>query len=159
MPAHQPNQRSTANHEVKFLEDMIDHHQMAVEMADVCSDKAVHTELESLCDSIMSVQTAEIHQMQHWLQTWYGISYASEMNAGEEHMVDRMAAMSGAEFEMMFLEMMIRHHEDAIADAKAILDKASHQELITLARNIITSQQAEVEQMRTWLCDWYGTCR
>jgi uncharacterized protein (DUF305 family) len=61
--------KSTARFEVDFLMDMIDHHAMAVEMADMCIQKAVHDDLRAMCESISASQSAQIDQMQSWPRT------------------------------------------------------------------------------------------
>ena len=58
--------------EIRFLEGMIDHHAMAVHMSELLHLQATHSELRSLGDSIAVAQSAEITQMQTWLQQWYG---------------------------------------------------------------------------------------
>lgn len=59
--------------------------------------------------------------------------------------------------EKRFIEMMIPHHEGAIDMAKLADEQATHQETKTLAANIITSQQKEINDMRRWYKDWFGT--
>lgn len=61
------------------MQDMIDHHNMAVMMAGLCEDRAIHEELLALCDQIATSQSAEIEDMQAWLHDWYGINYEPEM--------------------------------------------------------------------------------
>ena len=151
--------RSASNFEVKFMTDMIDHHHMAVMMADMCIAKAIHPELRSLCENIRTAQMTEIEEMQAWLQDWYGITYEPMMKPGDEKMMERLASLSGAEFEIAFMEMMIKHHEKAIKEGRHCLDKASHAELRNLCENIIRTQSAEIARMQTWLCQWYGECR
>jgi uncharacterized protein (DUF305 family) len=55
-----------------------------------------------------------------------------------------------------FIEQMIPHHEDAIAMAELALVRAQHPELKGLAQNVITTQSAEIEQMRALYREWYG---
>lgn len=149
---------SAANYEIKFMENMIDHHAMAVAMGQVCLQKAVHEELRSLCQNIITSQSAQIAQMQSWLQAWYGISYQPEMKPGDQHMMDRLASLSGAEFEIAFMEMMIKHHEKAVREGRQCMAKAYHAELRALCENIVATQSAEIALMQSWLCDWYGEC-
>jgi uncharacterized protein (DUF305 family) len=151
--------RSAANFEVKFMTDMIDHHHMAVMMAELCITKATQTKLRSFCENIMTAQMAEIEQMQTWLQNWYSVSHEPVMKPADEKMMDRLASLSGAEFEMAFMEMMIKHHEKAIREGRRCLDKAYHAELRELCEDIIRTQSAEIAQMEAWLCQWYGECR
>lgn len=56
-----------------------------------------------------------------------------------------------------FIEQMIPHHEDAIYMAEIAVAKANHQELKTLAINIKRTQNEEIEQMKRWYRDWFGT--
>lgn len=56
---------------------------MAVEMAEICVDKAVHEELRSLCKNINATQSQEIETMQTWLADWYSVSYEPQMAAGK----------------------------------------------------------------------------
>lgn len=65
--------------------------------------------------------------------------------------------MVGGNMDRSFIEQMIPHHESAIAMAKLAKEKAKHDEVKTLADNIITSQSAEISSMKQWYKDWYGT--
>lgn len=151
-------ERSAARFEIDFMTGMIDHHMMAIEMATICLDEAVHDELRQLCEQIIVTQSSEIEMMQSWLSAWYGIEYEPSMSPGMQSRLDRLAALSGAEFEVAFMEDMIRHHEGAIREGGRCLDRASHAELIELCESIIVAQSEEIELMESWLCDWYGDC-
>jgi uncharacterized protein (DUF305 family) len=65
-----------------------------------------------------------------------------------------MSAMMG-QFDLMFIDMMIPHHASAVAMAQVALSRAEHPEIRTLAEDIIASQSAEIEQMRSWRDQWY----
>lgn len=54
-----------------FLQDMIVHHQGAVDMAKVLLKETKRPELQKMGADIVRVQTAEIAQMQQWLDTWF----------------------------------------------------------------------------------------
>lgn len=151
--------RATARYEIDFMQDMIDHHSMAIMMSEMCLEKAVHEELWTLCQEIITAQQQEITEMQSWLLEWYGVSYSPQMKPGDTRMMEKMEAMSGAEFEIEFMEMMIRHHLKAIREASKCVDRVFHDELREMCEEIIVAQAAEIEQMRSWLCAWYGMCR
>jgi uncharacterized protein (DUF305 family) len=72
--AASPADRS-ARAEVRFLEGMMDHHQMAVDMANDCLKKAKTESVITLCKNIITAQSAEIKQMRDWLLAWYQIEY------------------------------------------------------------------------------------
>ena len=73
--------------------------------------------------------------------------------------MERMAVLPPEEFEIEFMEMMIKHHLGAIRDASKCVDRVYHAELHALCEDIIVAQAAEIQQMRAWLCEWYGICR
>ncbi|MFP5327991.1 MAG: DUF305 domain-containing protein, partial [Acidimicrobiia bacterium] len=149
---------ATARLEVDFLGDMIDHHAMAVDMAEMCEDKAAHDELRSMCEEIATAQSAEIVAMQSWLQDWYGVSHAPSMPAGQMRRMEGMAELDPAAFEVEFMETMVRHHRQAVREAGQCVNRAGHADLVDLCENIIETQTHEIELMQGWLCDWYDRC-
>lgn len=152
-------EQPAAKFEQDFLIDMIDHHEIAIHMAEMCLQKAVHNELRAMCESIIATQTAEQELMQGWLQSWYGVSHTPDVKRGMMKHMERLESLSGAEFEVEFMEMMIRHHAGAIREGEKCVRKAYHRELIDLCHDIIAAQTAEIQQMEQWLCDWYSRCR
>lgn len=153
-----PN-KSIAKYEVRFMENMVDHHNMALEMARICLTNAVHPELRTMCEQVIAAQQEEITTLQRWLNDWYGIAgYQPKMSAGDMNQLDRLRALSGAEFEIRFMRQLIRHHQRAIQMASTCTERASHTELVDMCEEIIETQSAEIVQLRTWLCKWYGFC-
>jgi uncharacterized protein (DUF305 family) len=59
------------------------------------------------------------------------------------------------EFDLMFIDMMVRHHQGAVAMAQVALERAEHQELRDFAQQMIDTQQAEIDQLRAWRDAWY----
>lgn len=151
-----PDQR-TARYEVDFLTGMIDHHAMAVHMAMMCQEKASHDELRQMCEDIAASQQQEIETMQGWLRDWYGVAYAPEMRM--DGGMRRLMSATGADFEILFMESMIRHHTRAVREAETCQERAYHPELVQLCDDIETVQLREIETMSDWLCEWYDRCR
>lgn len=149
----------TARYEIRFTERMISHHAMAVEMATVCVANAAHGELRSLCQTILADQTREIEEMQAWLLECYGIAVEPESKRGDTRQIEQLAALAGAEFEIEFMDMMIRHHLQAVREASKCTERAHHEDLEASCEDIVTTQAGEIEQMRAWLCQWYGICQ
>ncbi len=87
-----PSEARIGRAEMRFMQGMIDHHQMALDMANDCLAKAVTERVRTLCQNVIDAQSAEIAQMQSWLQTWYSIDYVpmSMMD-----MMDMMGMMGG----------------------------------------------------------------
>lgn len=151
--------RQQARFEIDFMTDMIDHHAMAVMMASVCIDKEIRPELHQLCENIIASQSAEIEMMQSWLQDWYGVTHEPEMKPGDQRMMERMSELSGVEFEIMFMDMMIRHHRKAVREGETCIRRAYHPGLVALCHDIMQSQSEEIALMQSWLCQWYQRCR
>ena len=154
-----PAPPSARQFEIKFLKGMIDHHAMAVHMARACSTRADHPELKQLCEQIKTAQQEEIAQMQSWLHSWYWITHHPHMMPGDMSQMARMESMTGSTFEIAFLEMMIKHHSMAVRDAGQCARRASHPDLKRFCHDIHKAQEAEIAQMKGWLCQWYQKCR
>jgi uncharacterized protein (DUF305 family) len=139
--------------DVDFAQGMIPHHQQAVEMAEQAEGRAESSEVIDLAERIKAAQDPEIELMTGWLEDW-----GQEMPEGMDHsdmagmMSDDDMAMledaSGAEFDEMFLTMMIEHHEGAIEQAETELDDGQNADAKELAQTIIDTQQAEIEEMQ-----------
>jgi len=141
--------------DVAFAQGMIPHHQQAVEMAELAETRAEDPQVIDLAERIKGAQDPEIEQMQGWLEDWGqdemsddmgGMDHSSGMMS-EEDMTDLENA-TGAEFDEMFLTMMIEHHEGAIEMAQIELDDGQNPDAQELAQNIIDAQQAEIEEMQ-----------
>ena len=150
--------RAQARNEVRFMTEMIDHHAMAIEMAELCLSRAIHEELLATCQAIIAAQSQEIATMQSWLEDWYDVRYKPQMTSGMQRQMERMASMTGAEFEVAFMKSMIRHHWKAVVRASGCIDRAYHEALVDMCAEIIEAQVAEIAQLRAWLCEWYGIC-
>jgi uncharacterized protein (DUF305 family) len=150
--------RAGEHFEENFLMNMIDHHAMAVGMAELCDSRADHAELIDMCHAIVTAQTNEIEMMQGWLVSWYGYQHEPMMDPEDMDEMMMLESLSGMQFEMMFLEMMIAHHDDAVKATGPCTVGAQHDELVELCESIQTVQVDEIEQMQTWLCEWYDMC-
>jgi uncharacterized protein (DUF305 family) len=82
-----------------------------------------------------------------------GAGHGSMMAAGTPMM--GMAGMMDADFDLMFIDMMIPHHQEAIDMAQVVLNRSSNDEIRALAEEVIEAQQREVELMAEWRETWY----
>jgi len=144
--------------DVEFANGMIPHHRQAVEMADIALEKAKSTSVKQLATAIKAAQDPEIQQMSGWLTGWGkpvpspGMAHA--MPAGsmmtEQEMTD-LGKASGAAFDRMWVQMMIKHHQGAVAMAKTEQTAGESTKAIELAKKIETAQNAEIATMQKLL--------
>ena len=149
-----------AEFEQSFLQQMIQHHRSAVEMAKLVSDHTKRPELRELGDKIITAQQQEIDQMTKWLADWYKTSPKEVANeAADKEMKPHMSMLSGkhdADFDKAFLDMMPKHHHAAVEMAEQAEKKATHPELKEFAAKIAKDQQQEIKQMKNWAQSWFG---
>ena len=79
---------------------------------------------------------------------------SDHMSMSMNDMADELREKSGDDFDKAFLEMMIDHHQGAVDMARETLKGAKHQELKTMANDIITAQEKEISQMKAWQKEW-----
>lgn len=149
-----------AEFEQSFLQQMIQHHRSAIEMAKLVNDHTKRPELRELADKIIATQQQEIDQMTKWLADWYKTSPKEVANQkAEEEMKMHMPMLSekhDADFDKAFLEMMPKHHHMAVEMAEQAEKKATHPELKEFAAKIAKDQQQEIKQMKNWAQSWFG---
>lgn len=156
--------------DVTFATDMIPHHAQALSMVDLTMDRRLDPAVQQLTDDIRAAQTPEIEQMSGWLMDWdkpipetmrdhahgdmdsgsmdMDSDMPGVMSSEEMHELDKA---HGAEFQTMWLKMMVEHHEGAIEMAETEQDDGTFQPAIDLANSIEKSQQAEIDEMESLL--------
>ncbi|QIN84435.1 DUF305 domain-containing protein [Rubrobacter tropicus] len=146
--------------DLRFIDEMIMHHQMAIVSSEHMISDSDRPELRKLADDIQKSQSDQIGQMREWRQRWYpdaGPAYGTTGGTMNSGMMEGMAGGSmqesmGADVaDEMFLRMMIPHHEQAIEMSEQALDKAEHPEIQGLAKKIIDEQSAEIKLMQGYL--------
>lgn len=149
--------------DVSFATEMIQHHRQAVEVAELAADRASSQEVKDLATKIKAAQDPEIRTMSGWLTSW-GEEVPADMSGMEGHDMssgmpgmmssedmDKLGKTSGTEFDKMFLDMMVQHHEGAIEMAKTEKADGRYGPATKLADDVITAQTAEIEQMNKML--------
>lgn len=63
---------------------------------------------------------------------------------------------AAAEYDLQFIDTMIAHHQGAVDMARLIEGRSTRKELISLGTAIISSQQKEIEDMRSWRERWFA---
>jgi uncharacterized protein (DUF305 family) len=149
-------QEMQVNSEFEYLTKMIPHHQEAVETAKVVLAHTERPEMQQFMEDIIQVQTAEIEQMQQWLNEWYP---GQDTSVTYTPMMRDLNQLQGNELDQAFLEDMVMHHMGAVMMSRMLLnrDLVEHPSVGPFAEQIAVSQRQEIGQMRTWLQDWFGT--
>jgi uncharacterized protein (DUF305 family) len=159
-----PAEAAASDADVTFTQNMIPHHQQAIEMAKLVDSHTDRPELHKLADSIETSQSQEITQMRGWLRSWGKPATPSEGHGGHgdtempgmmsEADMRRLMEATGAEFDLAFVEMMAAHHQGAIDMANTELKDGSLPEATRLAQQIIDTQQQEIDQLQRWRTEW-----
>lgn len=159
-----------------FATEMIQHHAQALAMADLSVGRDLDAEFEIVIEAIRMAQAPEIETMTDWLVDWdepvpatvndhanaedgeHDMEGMEEDDTGmdmpgmmsDEQMAE-LEAVSDAEFEAMFLTMMIEHHAGAIEMAETEQQAGQYSPAIKLAQDIEATQTAEIDTMEALL--------
>ncbi|MFD8888731.1 DUF305 domain-containing protein, partial [Streptomyces erythrochromogenes] len=139
-----------------FAKGMVPHHRQAVEMADLAPSRARSAEVKKLAEDIRKAQDPEIKTLSGWLASWgeqvpaegamdHSAHGTSGMMTAEQ--MDKLKNASGAAFDTAFMELMVEHHEGAVAMAKTEQAQGAFPAAKAMAEAIVTSQSAEIAQM------------
>ncbi|MEH3034822.1 MAG: DUF305 domain-containing protein [Aeromicrobium erythreum] len=159
--------------DVTFAQQMVPHHEQAVEMADLALDpqRDASAPVRTLATQIKKAQGPEIRQMKDWLDEWdaedesndpmegmdHGSGHGDHGDQGSGHMMEgmmsdadmsRLEAARGTAFDRLWLSMMIEHHEGAITMSRTEVKDGENDDAKQLARDIIATQQREITRMK-----------
>ena len=163
-----------------FARDMGDHHQQAVDMAFVIRERSNDEAVRGLAFDIINTQATQRGMMMGWLQQWSlpqtttqpalawmngntgstGHKMSSMEMSGDRmpgmaspEEIDKLKGLTGKEADILFMQLMIRHHTGGIAMAKGLLERSNRPEVRTLAQSIVNGQQVEIDLLKNMLRD------
>lgn len=158
--------------DVAFSADMIQHHAQALAMVDLTLNRPLDPEVAELAEQIRDAQAPEIELFGDWLVEWDAEvpeTVRDHGNAGHDTdalndsmdsdmpgamTADDLAALgnaSDADFQSMWLEMMVEHHEGAVTMARAETEDGRYQPAVKLAESIVSSQSKQIDTMEDLL--------
>jgi uncharacterized protein (DUF305 family) len=151
--------------DVQFVQDMIPHHNQAMQMAELVGDRTNRSELLDVSGRIDASQEDEIKFMQQWLDergeavpdpTAHDAMHTSHDMAGmaSPQQMSELADGEGMAFDRLFLQLMIAHHEGAVKMVEELLDQpgsAYDPVLFEFANDVTNDQTAEIERMNALL--------
>jgi uncharacterized protein (DUF305 family) len=149
---------NSAYSDVRFLDHMTAHHQMAVDMARAVGDRGASPDVRAMAQAVIRDQTAEIDSMRAWRARWFpdepaadSISAHGMAMMGMAMDMDALTAASGAELDRQFLAGMIPHHAGAIIMAAHAQMSSGRPEIRDFARSLISAQAREIGRMEATL--------
>ncbi|MBL4818825.1 MAG: DUF305 domain-containing protein [Deltaproteobacteria bacterium] len=151
--------------DAQFMKDMIPHHHQAIEMAELVADRTNLQEINDVAGRINASQEDEIKFMQQWLRergepvpepTAHDAMHTSHEMAGmaSPEQMAKLANLKGTEFDRLFLELMIVHHEGAVKMVEKLLEQpgsAYDTVLFQFTDDITNDQTTEIERMNAVL--------
>jgi uncharacterized protein (DUF305 family) len=135
----------------QFIDTMVQHHQLEIELARIALTRAQHDELRALAQEIVDSQTVEINDMQEWRQDWFGSRATPPMGGAAE-----IAALRAAPepFDIAFIDTLLPLHQQAIDLANRAILEAGQQDVLDLAGAILASHSRQSLLLHSWRRDW-----
>lgn len=155
--------------DIGFAQDMSNHHQQAVEMAAYARDNSTNKYVVQLAYDIEQNQSLEEGEMTGWLDTWGRTRYNAHpmLWMGAEHaqhvvnglmpgmatpaQLAQLQSSHGRALDVLFLQLMIHHHQGGAPMAQYALQHASLDYVRTLAGHMLANQNTETIQMEQLL--------
>ena len=140
--------------DVTFAMGMVPHHKQAVEMVDmILAKEGIDAKVIDIATRIKAAQEPEIKELTSWLEAWGspmgsmpGMSgMGGGMMSGDD--MDKLDAATGVAASKLFLEQMTTHHKGAVTMAESEVTDGENPAAISLAKDIVSSQTAEITEM------------
>jgi uncharacterized protein (DUF305 family) len=144
---------ASVDSEHAFLVEMVAHHEEAIDAAGELA-RSERPAMRAFGSRIIESQSAQVQQMQAWLDAWYA-DRSDEVDY--DPMMRDLDDLSGDELDEAFLSDMIGHHMGAVMMSQQLImrDLADHAAVDRLAEDIRDEQTREIAMMRRWLRDWF----
>lgn len=146
-----------------FATNMIPHHEQAIELAALAPQHSSNADLIALAAKISAEQEPEIKALRVFLVQWdenpqdnqnnmsHGEGGGTMAGMVDEATMTKLQSLQGAEFDTLWLQSMISHHQGAIEMAKAEVTNGQNDDIKRMAQTMVDTQQAEITQMNQML--------
>lgn len=130
--------------ETEFMDRMIAHHEMGIRMGDEALQKAQHKELRDFAKRMQQAQRKDIEQL--------------KQQGGSKPEMD-MSSMpqipAGKDFDRLWIESIMMHHQAALAMGAIALAGATNDERRTLIQKIQDEQRQDLKKLKSWHQSWF----
>ncbi|MDL2078328.1 DUF305 domain-containing protein [Streptomyces sp. GXMU-J15] len=140
--------------DVTFAQMMIPHHEQALEMAELADGRASDAAVKDIAERIERAQEPEIRTMKGWLEDWdqpvsgHGAGHGGGHGMMSGSDMAGLKGLKGTAFDKAFAELMIEHHNGAIAMAEEEKEKGENADAKRLAEAVVKGQSGEVEELK-----------
>jgi uncharacterized protein (DUF305 family) len=147
--------------DLEYVARMIVHHEQALTMTALAPERAQNETVRGLASRIHDTQGPEISGMKQWQRQYaesapaHGhsadlpeVDHGSMPGMATDEQLAALEAARGADFDRLFLELMIAHHEGAVQMAVELLSSGTDVRVEEMANDVVASQTDEVERMR-----------
>ncbi len=153
--------------EAGFLRDMQVHHTQAVIMADTIRFRTEDDQIMAMATDIAFAQMSQIGTMSGFLQLWDldptgeepAMAWMGHPTTGlmpgmaTDEELDQLSTLPVAEAEVLFLQLMNRHHYAGVEMAQALLDRSDQEDVVQMAEGMVRVQTADIEVMNIHLTE------
>jgi uncharacterized protein (DUF305 family) len=158
--------------DIGFAQDMSVHHRQAALMASLVAERSTDPAIQPLAFDIEFTQLEQIGRMQGWLSLWDApplpagnrmtwMSGHGHGHGGVETMpgmaspqqLEELRRASGREFDILFLQLMLRHHQGGVPMARYAQQHAEVPQVRNLAGQMLTAQTKESDYMKQLLAE------
>jgi len=138
-----------------YVSMMIAHHEQALAMTRFAPDRAQNETVKGLADRIRYSQEPEIGAMKQWQRVNNVVGshgdHGSMPGMATQDQLNALGAARGRDFDRMFLELMIRHHEGAIKMATDVRAAGTNVQVEEMADDVVATQSDEINRMKALL--------
>jgi uncharacterized protein (DUF305 family) len=152
-PSAEGRQADHNEHDVKFAQQMVPHHQQTLNMVKMLPGRTANPKVADLGRRIEATRDPEINNMIEWLTRWRAALTSTPapgaLNTAEQ--LFKLTETHGAGFDRTWLDIMVRHQQGTVGIAEAELSKGANADARKLAEYIISSTRAEIAEMQALL--------
>lgn len=159
-----------------FCQDMTVHHRQAILMAGLARDRTTDTEIKHVAFDIETNQIEQVGRMQGWLSLWgrdqlpmggymgwmSGVTHGHATPSAEGKVatmpgmasadeLKQLEQLTGREFDVLFLQLMLRHHQGGIDMLRYAAEHAEVSAVRNIATQMATAQTNENELLTSMI--------
>lgn len=141
--------------DVAFLQNMLAHHQQGIAVSAMAAGRTGSAQLAAFAQRITSEQRTELDgfraQLMQWEEPLAPSSGTTPDGMVDQGTLDKLQTLRGADFDKLWLQTLIAHHRGAISMARTEIASGQSPDIISIAKSVAASQQAQIDEMNQML--------
>lgn len=144
-----------AESELAYLNAIIESKNAQFAWSKLAADNASRADLRRFANRILDESPSITSRLSRRLRDWYQVRAATSLTPEDTQILNTLQTLQGRDFDIAYMQAMLSQLQGSMALSRSIASRSAREELVQTANSIADNDARKIQQLRTWLSEWY----